>query len=79
MRLVAREGLRLVGVGLVVGIVGGTAVTRLMEFMLYGVSPLDVRTWVICTALMLAAATFAVLVPARRAARVDPLVAIQAE
>jgi predicted permease len=79
MGLVTLEGLRLVGIGLLLGLAGGAAVTRLMVFMLYGVSPLDAATWVISALLMVGAAAVAAIVPAFRAARVDPLVAIQME
>jgi ABC-type antimicrobial peptide transport system permease subunit len=61
------------------GIAGGMAATRLMEFMLYGVSPLDAGTWAAAAALMIVAALGAVLVPALRAARVSPAIAMQAE
>jgi putative ABC transport system permease protein len=54
-------------------------VTRLMQCMLYGVSPLDGATWGLAGLLMLASAMLAAVIPARRAARVDPLLAIQAE
>jgi predicted permease len=77
--LVAMEGFRLVVLGLVAGLAGGAAVTRLMTFMLYGVSPLDATAWTVATLLMFGAAMLAAVIPARRAARVDPLVAIQAE
>jgi ABC-type antimicrobial peptide transport system permease subunit len=50
-----------------------------MVFMLYGVSPLDLATWALAVVLMIVAAMIASSVPALRAARVDPLVAIQAE
>jgi ABC-type antimicrobial peptide transport system permease subunit len=50
-----------------------------MQFMLYGVSPLDVSTWVLASLAMVAAGVVATLVPAARAARTDPLIAIQAE
>jgi predicted permease len=79
MRLVAGEGLQLVGWGLVLGLVGGFALTRLMVFMLYGVSPLDPWTWLVAALLMVLAAVAAAVVPARRAARVDPLIAMRAE
>jgi predicted lysophospholipase L1 biosynthesis ABC-type transport system permease subunit len=79
IRLFAAEGLRLVGLGLMLGIAGGMAATRLMEFMLYGVSPLDAGTWAAAAALMIVAALGAVLVPALRAARVSPAIAMQAE
>jgi len=68
-----------VGGGLVLGLIGGAAVTRLMTFMLYGVSPLDAVTWTGAVVLMTLAGLLATLVPARRATRVDPLIAIRAE
>jgi hypothetical protein len=79
MALVARDGLLLVAGGVLLGLAGGAAVTRLMEFMLYGVSPLDATTWAIAVVLMLAAGVLATMVPALRATRVDPLVAMRAE
>ena len=79
MTLIASEGLRLVALGVVLGLGAGVAVTRLMVSMLYGVSPLDPRTWALSTLLMIVAGLLAAIVPARRAARVDPLVAIQVE
>ena len=77
--LVTRDALKLVGAGVVLGLVGGLLVTRLMESMLYGTSPLDLSTWLLAVLLMIAAAMAAALIPARRASRVDPLIAIQAE
>jgi putative ABC transport system permease protein len=79
MRLVTTEGLKLVAVGLVVGLSGGLAVTRLMAFMLYGVSPLDAITWLAASALMVVAAMVAAVIPAHRASRVDPLIAMRTE
>jgi putative ABC transport system permease protein len=77
--LVTRDGLQLVAGGLVLGLIGGVAVTRLMTFMLYGVSPLDAVTWTSAVAVMSLAGLLATLIPARRATRVDPLIAIRAE
>ncbi len=79
MRMVTVEGLRLVSTGVVLGLLGGFAATRLMVFMLYGVSPLDAPTWMAAVALLMVSATVAALVPALRAARVDPVVAIRTE
>lgn len=79
MQLVTVEGLQLVITGLVLGLAGGFAVTRLMTFMLYGVSPLDPFTWIAAAVLMMAAAMLAAIIPASRAARVDPLIAMRAE
>lgn len=79
IRLVTTEGLQLVAAGLVVGLSGGLAVTRLMAFMLYGVSPLDAITWVAASALMVVAAMLAAAIPAHRASRVDPLIAMRTD
>jgi ABC-type antimicrobial peptide transport system permease subunit len=79
LRLITLHGLRLVAIGLVLGLVGGDVATRFMTSMLYGVSPLDTTTWIAAVAVMLLTGTIACLVPARRATRVDALVAIQAE
>jgi putative ABC transport system permease protein len=77
--LVAKEGIHLVGLGVILGVTASVLVTRLMVSMLYGVSPLDGSTWVGATTVMVAAAVLAAIIPARRAARVDPLVAMRAE
>jgi predicted permease len=77
--LVTRDGLLLVAGGLILGLLGGAAVTRLMVFMLYGVSPLDALTWTLAVIAMTIAGFVATLVPASRATRVDPLIAIRAE
>jgi putative ABC transport system permease protein len=77
--LVTREGVELVVAGVVLGLRGSVAVTRLMVFMLYGVSPLDPVIWAAAAGVMVVAGVAASLVPAWRATRVDPLIAIQAE
>ena len=79
VRLVTREALLLVSAGIVLGLAGGAVITRLMESMLYGISPLDATTWLLAALLMTTAAMAAALVPARRASKVDPLIAIQSE
>jgi len=70
---VVREGLRVAGPGALVGVAVAGATTRLLAGMLYGVTPLDPLTFVAVPLLMLAAAVAAVWIPARRAARVDPM------
>ena len=79
MRLMTWEGMRLVATGLVLGSLGGLAVTRFMSFALYGVSPLDVPTWALSILAMAVAGLLATFVPAQRATRVNPLIAIQAD
>jgi predicted permease len=77
--LVTRDGLKLVGFGVVLGLAASVGVTRLMVFMLYGVSPLDPLTWLGASGLLVGAGLVASVIPAWRASRVDPLIAIQAE
>lgn len=79
LRLMALDGIRLVGFGLVLGSLGGVLMTRLLSFALYGVSPLDVETWAASLLLMFVAGAAAALIPARRATGVSPLIAIQME
>jgi ABC-type antimicrobial peptide transport system permease subunit len=79
IQLVALDGLRLVSLGVVVGLAASLAATRLMTFMLYGVSPLDAKAWALAVVAMIVAGLLAASIPALRASRVDPLVAIQAE
>ena len=77
--LVAKEGVHLVALGVALGVTASMLATRLMVSMLYGVSPLDGGTWAAATSVLVAAAVLAAIIPARRAARVDPLVAMRAE
>ena len=79
MRLVARQGAALVALGLALGLAGGYAATRLLESLLYGVSPLDPSAWLLATLRLAGAGLLAALLPAARAARVSPAVAMQVE
>ena len=79
MRMVTAEGMKLVGVGVLLGLAGGFAVTRLMTSMLYDVSPLDITAWAAAVGVMGVVAAFATLIPAFRASRVDPMEAMRAE
>ena len=79
MRLVLRQGMTFVVVGEVVGIAGAFALTRLLSGLLFGVTPTDAITFTIVTAALTLVALLACYIPARRATRVDPLVALRYE
>jgi putative ABC transport system permease protein len=79
VRLVLRQGLQLAGVGAVLGLVAATITARGMRSVLYEISPHDPLTLLSVTALLLTIAALACYVPARRAMRVDPIVALRAE
>ena len=79
LRMVLREGLKLVAVGVVLGVAAALMLTRLLEGMVYGVSMRDPFIFVLVNLLMAVASLAACYVPARRATRVDPLVALRYE
>jgi putative ABC transport system permease protein len=77
--MVVREALGVVGVGLVVGIAGAVGLTRVLATLLYDISPTDPLTFGAVTLALGAVAVAASYFPARRAARVDPIVALRQE
>ncbi|HUF25655.1 MAG TPA: FtsX-like permease family protein [Gemmatimonadaceae bacterium] len=77
--LVLSEGLRPVVVGIAVGALGAIGVARAMQALLYGLAPTDGVSFAASTALLLLAAGLAALLPARRAAVVDPLLSLRSE
>jgi len=77
--IVIKQGLRLVSLGVTIGLIGAFAVTRLLSQMLYGVTASDPITYAMVVGLLLATALVACIVPARRATRVDPLAALRHE
>ena len=79
LRLVIGRGLRLAVTGIVIGLVAPFTIMRLMSSLLYKVSPADPVTIIGSTILFLAAALLASYVPARRASRTDPMVALRYE
>jgi ABC-type antimicrobial peptide transport system permease subunit len=78
-RLVVGQGLLLAGIGISLGSIGAFALTRLFRGLLYGVSPTDATTFAIVGILMTLVAVLACYIPARRATKVDPLVALRYE
>ena len=79
LRLALGEGLRIVAIGLGAGLVGAAIVTRVFRSMLFEVPPGDPVTLLIASAMLAAVACLACYIPARRASRVDPLVALREE
>ena len=79
IRLVVGQGLRLVAVGLVLGLAGALAVAQLLEGLLYEISPWDVSTYVGAVAVLGVTALLATLIPAIRAATIAPLIVLQQE
>jgi putative ABC transport system permease protein len=79
VRLVAAEGLRLTVAGMIAGTVAAAGVSRAMRGLLFDVSPADAVTYAAVLVLFAATAAAALIVPARRALRVDPLTALRAE
>jgi putative ABC transport system permease protein len=79
VRLILREGASITGLGLALGLLAAAAGTRMLSGLLYGVNPLDPATYAAVAALLATVALLAGYLPARRAARVDPTVALRAE
>jgi putative ABC transport system permease protein len=77
--LVLRQGARLAVVGVAIGLAGALALTRVVASLLYGVAALDPLTFAVVPIVLAAAAILATLAPARRATRVDPLIAMRAD
>jgi putative ABC transport system permease protein len=77
--LIVRNGLTLVVIGVAFGLAGAFALTRLMTTLLFGVTPTDGLTIFVVSAVLIGVALLACLIPARRATRVDPLVALRYE
>jgi putative ABC transport system permease protein len=79
LRMVASMGLRLVAIGVTIGLVATVGVTRIIANQIWGVSPHDPLTLSIVVSVMAIVAVAACYIPARRATRVDPMVALRCD
>jgi predicted permease len=79
MRLIVGEGFKMALAGIVIGLLAARAATRVLESLLFGVTAADPTVFILNAALLVAVALLACAIPARRAARVDPMVALRTE
>jgi putative ABC transport system permease protein len=79
LALVVGQGMALAGIGVTIGLVAAFALTRLLTSQLFGVGATDPATFTLVSALLVAIALLATLLPAMRATRVDPVVALRDE
>jgi putative ABC transport system permease protein len=79
LKLVLEKGLTLIAVGLAIGVAGALALTRALASLLYGVTPTDPVTFVVVSLLLTAVGLLACYIPARRATKIDPMMALRYE
>ena len=73
LRMIVISGARIAGIGLIVGLIGSVALTRLLQSLLYGTTPLDPITFVAMALILFTTGLLASYLPARKAAAVDPM------
>jgi ABC-type antimicrobial peptide transport system permease subunit len=78
-RLIVGQGLKLLGLGVTLGLLGAIALSRLMTSLLFGVTAYDLPTFGAVSLLLSVVALAACFIPGRRAAKVDPMIALRAE
>jgi putative ABC transport system permease protein len=79
LKLVLRNGMSLVLIGAAIGVAGAFATTRVLSSLLFGVAPTDLATFTAVVVVLVVVALVACYIPARRATKVDPLVALRYE
>jgi ABC-type antimicrobial peptide transport system permease subunit len=79
LRLVLGRAAKLVSTGICLGLLGAILLARLIASLLYGIGPLDAATFAAVSVLLAAVALLASYIPARRAAKVDPVVSLRYE
>jgi putative ABC transport system permease protein len=79
LRLVIGQGMKLAGLGIGLGVLGAFGLTRWMSSLLFGVKPSDPLTYGVIALLLAGVALLASYLPARRATKVDPLIALRYE
>ena len=79
LKLILKQGMKLVLLGIIIGVPAALAVTQVIKSLLFGLSTIDPGTYVVVTLLLAAAAFLACWIPARRATKVDPMITLRYE